>query len=181
MVDYILPRQSPNPGAALGWDGTDFRVVTVDAAGNLQVDVVSPDGLAGALQSVATDRLIVRGEDQLFSFKDEYHENVWIDNAAAGNNTILGSVVPVGDVWVITSLLAYNETSACTRIHVGIRVGVMIRFLNHNQTCAVYEAAAWTGWVPMCAGNRVQSDFVGCVLNDNLSFHIHGFKMTKET
>jgi len=41
MADEILPTSSPNPVAALGCDGTDFRTLAVDTDGNVQTDIVT--------------------------------------------------------------------------------------------------------------------------------------------
>ena len=41
MANEIIPDSSPNPESALGYDGTDFRTLGVDADGHPQVDVLS--------------------------------------------------------------------------------------------------------------------------------------------
>ena len=41
MADEVFPTASPNPTAALGYDGTDFRTLGVDTDGNVQTDIVT--------------------------------------------------------------------------------------------------------------------------------------------
>ena len=87
----VYPVHIPAPRCVIGWDGTAYRAFAVDASGHIQTDVLTSalpagaatathqltmitalqliDDLRNALQSVATDRLRVVGEDQLFSFR----------------------------------------------------------------------------------------------------------------
>ncbi|GAJ02098.1 unnamed protein product, partial [marine sediment metagenome] len=76
----------------LGWDGTDFHAVKVGVDGELQIAELALIALIrNALQTVGADRLIVRGEDQLFSFKDTLEE--WIQ----GNLTIANGSIQLPD------------------------------------------------------------------------------------
>jgi hypothetical protein len=77
----------PHPVSFVAWDGTDFRIVTIDTSGHLQVDLLSSvlptgaataanqlteitalqliDDLRAALHSVNTDELQVNVEDSV--------------------------------------------------------------------------------------------------------------------
>ena len=139
----ILPYDAPFPNAVLGWDGTAYRVFTVDAAGQLQIDVVASglpagaataanqaiiagnqgtmitalqllDNLYNALHSVNTDELVVRGEDQLFSYLGNLRDYTLAAISGAGGYIDSG-VVPVGEIWVITTVVAHDATSPTTR------------------------------------------------------------------
>ncbi len=61
----VLPDHVPMPRAVIGWDGTRYRAFAVDAAGHLQLDVLSNVNLDGALQSVSTDRLLTAADTEL--------------------------------------------------------------------------------------------------------------------
>lgn len=85
MTPTVNPSSAPYPRALLGYDGTNFYVLTVDSSGHLQVDALSTalptnaatatnqttmvtalqliDDLRAALASVATDQLVVMAND----------------------------------------------------------------------------------------------------------------------
>jgi hypothetical protein len=87
MVNKVIPTNMPHPMSVVGWDGTDFHILTIDPAGHLQVDLVSGalptgaataanqlteitalqliDDLRAALHSVNTDELQVNVEDSV--------------------------------------------------------------------------------------------------------------------
>jgi hypothetical protein len=87
MVNRVIPTNMPHPMSAVGWDGTDFHILTIDPAGHLQVDLLSSalptgaataanqateitalqliDDLRAALHSVNTDELQVNVEDSV--------------------------------------------------------------------------------------------------------------------
>lgn len=84
MANKVIPTNMPQPSSAVGWDGTDFRIIKVDAAHHVQADVLSNalpadaataanqtteitalqkiDDLQNALHSVDTDELQVNVE-----------------------------------------------------------------------------------------------------------------------
>jgi len=199
----VLGDHIPSPRAALFWNGTAWQWALVDAAGNLQVDVIAsglPAGaataanqalilaqvqaiedLTHALQSVATDRLIVRGEDQLFSYKDRYIERTVRANAAAGVNQLVGTIVPAGEVWVVTAAGAVNQTSTCTAISVGMIVGAIDYYFGGQATTVIRELVECGHTMILKTGDRVIGDFQGCTLNDTLILNMNGYKMTLET
>ena len=117
----------PSPRAALFWNGTAWHWALVDAAGHLQIDTVTsalPAGAAtaaaqalalaqlqliedmrDALQSVGTDRLIVRGEDQLVSWTRPLVNRVF--GAISGANGYKDSgTPPAGQVWKVGGKIA---------------------------------------------------------------------------
>lgn len=87
MANKVIPTNMPCPTSAVGWDGTDFRILKVDAAHHVQADVLSNalpagaataanqlteitalqliDDLRAALHSVNTDELQVNVEDSV--------------------------------------------------------------------------------------------------------------------
>lgn len=202
MVDYILPRQAPVPRSTLGWDGTDFRVLTVDASGHLQIDVLSSalpagaataahqitmitalqliDDLRAALQSVNTDALQVRGENQLFSLKDIYQEIQDKAAAGAGNNTETYATVPAGEIWCINHIYACDLTSAITRINIKVWDGVNSYNIIRYQGPAANEQAVWTGNLYMHEDDKIVITFVGCTAGDILQSTAFGYKMSVE-
>ena len=85
MADFVIPDQAPYPRSALGWDGTDFYVISVNNLGEVDVNVIGSalpggaatsanqgtmitalwliDDLRNALASVDTDYLLIGGYD----------------------------------------------------------------------------------------------------------------------
>ena len=63
MANEIIPDSSPNPESALGYDGTDFRTLKVDAAGHTQVDILTAAADSGlATQTTLASILTELGE-----------------------------------------------------------------------------------------------------------------------
>jgi len=106
MANLLLPAPGGAPRLCYGWDGTDWRALTVDAVGNLQVDVAASalpagaataakqdtmitalqviDDLRGALDSVGTDELNVNIETSVtLDVDSELAAAVALDDALA--------------------------------------------------------------------------------------------------
>ena len=154
----IFPNTAPYPRASLGWDGTEFRVARCNAAGTR----------------------IVRGEDQLFSFLNIYGEKLQHTMAGAGDRTMLGASPPADEVWVVTSLCAFNSSGGCTYIQVGIRHGVIERICDVVTPGAANEPAKYSGWIPLLENDEIYAFFVGAAGGDVLYLYSTGFKMTLE-
>jgi len=192
--------EPPSPRTALFWNGTAWQWALVDAAGHLQVDVIAsglPAGaataanqalilaqvqaiedLTHALQSINTDRLIVRGEDQLFSYRSQYRETISQVSTGAAWQTVSGSVAPPGEIWIVTSVSAINESAASTR------VDIRIPAIDHLRTVAAlaqFVSLDWQGHTYLKNGDRVQVAFLGTAAGNNLVLSSHGYKMTVET
>ena len=202
MADDIFPSQAPYPKACLGWDGTDFYVLAVDNTGKLQVvATLTPpaggwataanqatmitalqliDDLRNTLQSVNTDALQVRGEDQLFSYKSDYNERILEGDATAGFNSLYGSAVPAGEIWVVTTLVTYNDKTACSTVDVGKQESGIDYIAKTIISAEVREACCWAGHIYLASGNKVWARFGGCNIGDDLYFYAMGYKMSKE-
>jgi len=139
------------------------------------------DNLVTALQSVATDRLIVRGEDQLFSFKGVYQERQMDLNTPAGGSTLSGAVVPAGEVWIVQNFIAFDVTSACAYIRLGVDIGGTRYFIDWLPNPAAAQVCGGPCFASMKTGDRLAADFSGVVLNDDTHLGAFGYKMTLET
>jgi len=264
----IIPNHVPSPRTLLAWDGTAYRPATIDAAGHLQIDVLTSglpagaateatlatlatdarlelvrllllsiasedfatqatlaallaelqlkadltetqpisaaalplpagaatqatlascltalqliDDLRAALHSVNTDEVVVRGEDQLFSYAEDYREAVSSLGVAVGEQWVNGSIVPAGEVWVVTAVNAWNATTANTRIDIASFRAAAHCSIKSVIPAAAYAPCAWAGHVYLVEADRISVRFFGCVAGDNLYVGIHGYKMTKE-
>ncbi len=176
----VLPKHAPVPIAVIGWDGAAYRVFALDATGRLNVNVLANLGLDDALQSVATDRLIVRGEDQLHSFKAAL--GVRTSGVVSGANGYFDSAPGgAGYVWVVTSVAAKDATSPCTAIEMLTRVGASnFRFSN---TMIALPANQWftiqcEKWLDPTDLIRIY--FRGSLAGDSCEVEITGHYFTLE-
>lgn len=198
----VNPEGVPRPIAIIGWDGTRYNVIGIDNAFHVQVDVIASALAAGAataanqvlmnanliliaelrdaLQSVDTDRLIVRGEDQLFSFKERIAEQVSLTVHAGGNQNLEIGPVPANEVWIITSMLAIDETSAITAIRMGMQTAAGLMVARRAETVPMLTPVEWSGHAYAENPDTVRARFYGTAVNDTLVFWIIGYVMTKE-
>ncbi|MCK4297883.1 MAG: hypothetical protein KAX80_00035 [Planctomycetes bacterium] len=198
----ILPSDAPYPRAVLGWDGTAWRVMAVDIEGHVQVDVLGSalpagaataanqatmitalqliDDLRNALESVATDRLQVRGEDQLFSFKESYQEHVFEAAVAAGDHFIQGAVVPAGEVWVCTQISAHTDNDVCDSILMGYFEGGNLYRPRQAPFPGKQESVFLSTELVMPPGAFIRCYFYNCVAGIHIHGYFLGYKMTVE-
>ena len=198
----IVPVGAPSPRSVLGYDGADYYVLRVDATGHLQVDVLTSalpagaataahqvtqntalqliDNLVNALQSVGTDRLQVRGEDQLFSYAARVMDKS--SGAVSGAGGYLDSgAVPAGAVWEITQLCAHDIASATTAHKYHIMVGGV--YNNIYTEVAAFAAGAESSLAThlyLAAGEFVRVQFVGSLAGDTCEVFLNGYQMTAE-
>ena len=137
--------------------------------------------VATPIQTDADGRLIVRGEDQVFSYKEAYCERIPLADVAAGSFTLEGSVVTDGEVWVVTQIVAFVIGSVVTRITLQREHGEDLPWFKNLMAPPAWEGINWQGWAPLEYPNRISAYFEGCAQDDDLFLDIMGFKMTKET
>jgi len=198
----VNPSSVPMPRGMLGWDGANFYCVSTDANGRLQIDVVGsalPAGAAtaanqvivnttleliallrNALQTVATDRLIVRGEDQQFSFRGVLADS--ITGAISGADGFLdGPAVPAGQYWVVTTIAARDATNAVTRIILANRHdGVNYDIEDVVRAFGAGERAIWSGHTYLDSGDYIRATFIGGQAADTCLVTVTGYRMTVE-
>ena len=192
----------PSPRAVLFWNGTAWQWALVDAAGHIQIDVVTsglPVGAAtaaaqalalaqlqliedmrDALQSVGTDRLIVRGEDQLFSFHDVLSFRT-TDTISGANGWAASAGVPAGEIWIVTTVWAVDLTSPVTRIQVANRHdGANAFFHEEIKAFAAGDPTHWSGMVTMEFEDTIRAYFPGGLAGDSCAIDLNGYIMTLE-
>jgi len=203
MTGKVTPKRLPKPRTMLGWDGTDFFALRVDNNGHLQIDVLGaalPDGAAteakqdteiatlgliatlwNCLRTVGTDRFMVKGEDQLFSYKAQVYGKYTHTKSGAGNYTMLGAAVDPGEIWVVTTLMGYNWNTAIAAFYLGFRKGEVDYWGAGTGTLAA--KAAYNTYTPMILveGDKPAALFYGCADGDPLSLYYNGYSMTLET
>ncbi len=193
----------PSPRVALFWNGTAWQWALVDAAGHLQIDTVtsalpagaateatlaSADGYLGliavlwnCLRTVGTDRFMVKGEDQLFSYKGVLQDQKYLADAAAGTNTLVGSTVPAGEIWVVTNICVANRRNDSG--YVKIRMAHLFDWPGVAGLPPLTKEvpACWTGHFILVPTQRLEAIFYACIVNDDLYWVTYGYRMTLET
>lgn len=137
--------------------------------------------IADALQSIDTDALQIRGRDQLFSFKDRYKQTLSHTKVAAGNKNLVFSIVPGGELWVVTTVCAVNTSGVTTYTSVAQYDAITTCTLKRQVPAAAQEAVVWSGHAFMLNPDRIFVAFNGCADGDVLLATAVGYKMTLET
>lgn len=193
----------PEPRSALFFDGTNFRVARVDADGHIQIDVITTvmdalaataahqvtmitalqliDNLVGALQSVHTDRLKVRGENQLFCIGSVRGERKTA--VISGADGFIDSYdCPASAYDVITTIVAQDMTSAVTEIVFALRHdGVNVFIHNEVKAFAIAERSCWSGQTIMDDGDTIRVYCLGGLAGDTIALSLTGYRMTIES
>ena len=113
----------------------------------------------------------------IFGYNDQYRQVVWTASATLGANRQYGTEVPAGEVWVVTSMCAYDGTNNPGQIAVGMYNGSS--YLNVNMAVGVVanQAVVFNGLMVMKAGDKAQAFYGSCTAGDGLTFAITGYKM----
>jgi len=198
----VKPDDLFNPVCVVGVDSDgNYHVLKIDATGLLQVDatlttptggwanasqqgnilsrLVLIDNLRKALASQDTDKLVVRGEDQLFSYKGQLRE---VGHSACSNGvnlTLHGSIVPSGEVWVVTAASCYSGVSSAK-----LRMG----WTDNSLGLLLFSVLAPAGSYELSFGvfefyleesDKMTFQEITPSGDDNLYWQYCGYKMTK--
>ena len=112
-----------------------------------------------------------------WGYTDVYIENVRTNDAVAGLNDLDGSLVPAGEVWVVTNVVLFNTDSATTIIDMQVWLSPDAVLVRRVRDAIANYSAEWAGQVYLKAGYRMRAEFSGCTLNDNLRANFLGYKM----
>lgn len=181
MAGKVIPRRLPTPRTALGYDGEDFRALKVNLDGELQnasLDLLAV--LWNCLRSVGTDRFMVKGEDQLFSYKDRYAERVVDLDPAGPWISLPGTPVPPGEVWFVQAMRGVDATGIPTLVELRVGGAGVTASLTIATPTAAAESILWSGEIVMAEGDVASARFDGFTAGDGLYLDIWGLKMTKE-
>ncbi|GAI61420.1 unnamed protein product [marine sediment metagenome] len=152
-------RNPPSPRTALFWNGTAWQYALV--------------GLGG--------RLIVRGEDQLFSISGVLAITV-AGLISGADGTIQTPAVPAGSYWVVTSVVARDVTSPTTAIALhNFHNGVGTNIKRELRAFAANEDLCWTGHTYLDVDDVILAEYSGGLVGDTCGLHVTGYVMTVET
>lgn len=137
--------------------------------------------IANALQSAATDRLLVRGEDQIFTYQDIYKECLRNTNTDAGENNLESSPVGPGEICVITGFDAVPWTEQVPRI-TAYWIGSSARnTIRSKLPVPQWDALHYDGQYILAPTHYIQIRFYGCAAAQTIGAQLWGYKMTLET
>lgn len=138
------------------------------------------EDLRNVLQSVATDRLIVRGEDQFFSYKQNLGSRT--SGVVSGAGGYLDSASPpAGLIWKITNVRSVDITSPTTsHVYMGRWGGVNYSFAEEVAALAAGGNAFYHGEMWLESGQVIRVYFTGSLAADNCEINLTGHVMTLE-
>lgn len=124
--------------------------------------------------------MIVRGEDQLMSFKDTLADYV-NDTISGADGYIESGPVPSGEVWKVTQAVAHDNTTGPSTIEFRASIdGAFYRFGGQVKAFAAGECLYWPCELYLGPDDYVRVYFTGGVANDTCRIWLTGHKMTLE-
>ena len=163
-------------GALTSPAGGSTNKLLTDALSALQLI----DNLYGALHSVNSDEMVVRGENQLFSYKG-YLNKTRSMTVSAANGYANSNTGVAGEIWVFTNVASRLAERATTehrylqaRTGEEYAVGYDLRAINAN------EWGYWHGWVFLEEGDWFRTYFIGAQAGDTCTIQLTGYIMTLE-
>jgi len=160
-----------------GYTGAAWLPLTVDAAGHAQVDVLSSALPTGAATQGTLQNIDGHTKNQVFGSSTPYQERVVNLSAGAGSNALNGSVVPADELWVVTTMVAYNVNTDPSEIYLGLNDGATNHLVERVLAPGVDTPVVWSGHMYMQQGDRAKAYFGGCTANDDLYAFFQGYKM----
>jgi len=158
-----------------GYDGSDYRVCKVDGEGNLVV------ALKANQEIVARNYGYVGGAWQKnpvpIGYSGDWTEELQDLTAATGTNTLSGTTVPAGEIWLLYMIGAQDSTSAPSRIEVTCSVnGYTVPYIDDGSP-------VMAGWsfdyrqIMLSEDDFLRVVFYGCTLNDDLYVRYHALRI----
>lgn len=139
------------------------------------------DDLQDALQSKALDRLLVRGMDQVFSFRSVLATTRGATISGAGG-FVDSLPCAAGEIWIVTAASAYDQTSATTRqLYCHRHVGTNYVLAEWTEAMPALKEGFHRGWTPLVENDTIRVYFIGALAGDICSVTTSGYIMTLET
>jgi len=129
----------------------------------------------------ASGGLIVRGEDQLFSFKGVLASQT--NGAISGADGYFDSpAVPAGEFWKVTNVVTADTVGATTEHrYVARHDGTNVIFYTSRVAYAIGEYSVWGGELWLDPGDVIRIEYYGSGAADWAWLNITGYRMTLET
>lgn len=203
LVNALLSEDTDQLLVLPAYDGANWQPLLVDAQRHLQADILSSalptdaatdahqvtqntalaliEKLEKALQSVATDRLKVRGEDQLFSFNDTLLSTK-SETISGANGWIRSHTPPANHIWAITNICTKDITSPTTKTLMALlRDVTAVIFHEHFFDVPANVRVCVHSHQFLTPGDVVETYLVGSLAGDTCLIELTGYDMTRET
>jgi len=168
--------------------------VTVDDDGHLQIDGLSGFLLASDLNldgskdlqvdvksitagSNLIGRVDAREGDKIFSYHDQLFEKIFTLDAILGTNSLLGSVVPAGEIWNVTQVSFWNNSGSGNYAFVKAIFGADTLYVYSVPTYVIYIPQASPCDIYLKEGDKMSCDILNCSVGDDIYFTYAGYKM----
>jgi len=120
--------------------------------------------------------IVPAADEKLLGFSGTVSQALADTNLSAGANSLIGTTVPAGEVWIITALLLrYDGPSATNLYAYGSVGGVTVLFGNvaNPTTTKWYD---FTINLALAAGDKFVGYVTPATAGDNLYFRYAGYK-----
>lgn len=112
----------------------------------------------------------------LHNVRGVWREQVLL-TATGTQHTIQTTDVPSGEVWVATSITAYDATSAPSSIICSVYDGSLYYAISTVNSPGVNEGPDWSGFIVLDDGERITATFIGVTVGDTLALMVVGYKL----
>jgi hypothetical protein len=152
-----------------------WQPVTVDINGYLNVRLPYIEEIqANSYGWVANNW---QKQPMVLGFSDTKSEVVSQLGVPAGNNTLIGSVVPDGEYWNIVAIAAQNTVSKNSQTLVYVRIGGVDIYLVIVSPSVANQIIIFLGQLLLGPGDTIKTLFTGCVAGDNLYLRYGGMRI----
>ena len=158
-----------------GYDGTNYRVVKVDAEGNLVIAVKIDQSVRakgyGWVGSAWHKNPLVIGYSYTIS------ESIQPETVSEGENVLASTPVPEGEIWRVEVISASDLTSVPTNVQLRVISGGVLITLLTNTTPAVGVWDTLVASMTLRQGDTVGVRFAGITADDDIRLNYCGYKI----
>ena len=160
----------------IGFGPTDLlRSLELDADDNLKV------AFAAAAQGLVGEHGWISGAWQknplAFGYSERLSGRIFDTALVAGTTILQVSVVPAGEIWVLTSVAMLYIGTSPTYIQMFINDTVALELIARQPAPVSDQLYDRQGWWVLKAGDNVGYAVVGATLNDDLYGYYFGFRV----
>lgn len=169
-----------------GWVTDQWKKLVATAGGALHIQFAGQEADVEVTQTAAADLTpgvcgwdgtVWRKLPLVFGFSEVYHEQVKDLNATVTSDALTGSAVDPGEIWVVTSVVAYDKNTNITEVHASVSDGATWWPFAQRFPTAAGEYLVWSGMLVLEEGDYIDAGFGGTVAGDDIYLNINGYKM----
>lgn len=111
----------------------------------------------------------------LLGYSGDQSELVFDNNATAGTNSLNGTVVPAGEIWVVQAIQARDKDNAIDVIKLIASVNGVDVIVAQLVNPAADLSCFYAGALVLSEGDKVWTQLKGCTLNDDIELKYHAY------